>query len=102
MDEAAQRTTDLYWDIHETFYPDDKELRTQSEARLAKESVASWEEAYGRLDDPKVQAGLKDLAEGLEELRRKTVEEQREASQGSMGYLSRELGINPGVGSGRT
>jgi hypothetical protein len=93
--EYVQGIDDTYHDIIETYYPQDKELRVQHEKAAVRQDVSRWESKYGKLSDAQTQENLRKYADAMEQLRLKTAAEMQKSAASQLGYMGRELGIDP-------
>jgi len=94
-EEVSQKVSDLYHDIQETYYPQDKDLRVQHEKQLVRKDIRSWEARFGELGKEEVKKQIDDFAAAMEQLRQTTAAELRKSAASSLGYMGRDLGINP-------
>lgn len=95
IEEVGQKVSDLYHDIRETYYPQDKDLRVQHEKQLVRKDISSWEARFGKLNEEETKQKLDEFAAAMERLRQETAAEMRKSAASQLGYMGRELGINP-------
>lgn len=95
IEEIGQKVSDLYHDIRETYYPQDKDLRVQHEKQLVRKDVSDWQARFGDLSDKKVKEKIDEFAAAMDRLRVETAAKMRESAASQLGYMGRELGINP-------
>jgi BMFP domain-containing protein YqiC len=95
MDEIAQKVSDLYHDIHESLYPHEKNLRTQYEKQMVKQDIRGWEARFGSMSEEETKKKIDEFAAAMERLRHDTAAKMRSQAANQLGYMGRELGINP-------
>lgn len=103
-DEVGQRVSDLYFDIHETYYPAEKDLRVTHEKAVIKEEISGWESKFGQLGTPEMKAKMDHFAASMEAQRQDTFKKTQQAASSQLGYVGQELGLGQGVthpGKGR-
>jgi hypothetical protein len=95
MDEIAQRLSDLYHDIQESLYPHEKNMRVQHERQMVKSDIRSWEARFGNMSEEDTKKKIDEFAAAMERLRHETANKMRSQAANQLGYMGRELGINP-------
>lgn len=95
VEDLSQKISDLYYDIRETYYPEAKDQRIQHEKQLVRQDIKNWEARYGDTSSEDTQKKLKEFAAAMEKLRQDTAAEMRKSAASQLGYMGRELGIDP-------
>lgn len=96
--EMADRADTLYYGIEETFYPNEQDARDDAEKSAIRSDISAWEAQFGAMDDEKTKKKLTAFAAAMEKLREDTAQQQSESANSQLGYMGRELGLNPGKG----
>jgi hypothetical protein len=94
-EEIAQRIHDLYHDIRETYYPQDKDQRVQQEKQAVRQDIRGWEARFGQMSAEETKKGIDEFAAAMERLRQDTAKKMQAQAASQLGYMGRELGINP-------
>jgi hypothetical protein len=94
-DEIAQKVSDLYHDIQQTYYPQETEARVQHEKAMVKQDVRNWETRFGKLNSAEAKEKMDAFVQGMERLRQETADKMRSQAASQLGYLGQEMGIKP-------